>query len=239
MKDTKPTEKSYTATTTQLPTLPSAFTLFRSSIETLLVNIWTFVLLFTIPSIFIVAGSIVDYISGGVHGSLPTFFWVGVSLTGIGALLTILAMPALLMTQINSAKGQLYEVDSALKDGFRIFWRYFGLMLTLMFIFIASFILLIVPLFFALRRYLLAPYYLADHNIGIMEALERSAADSKNFSGSIWGLIGVQTLNGFVASVPLFGWALNASYYCGPVVRYMQIKAAAAELDQINKKFNR
>ena len=118
MKEPKPTEKTYV--TTALPPLPSAFTLFRSSLEALGANIWTFVLLFAIPSIFLVAGSILDYISGGIHGDIPSLFWVGVVLMGFGGLLTILAMPALLMTQIRSAEKKLYEVDSALRDGFHI-----------------------------------------------------------------------------------------------------------------------
>ncbi len=237
MKETKTTEKPIR--TTLLPTLPSAFTLFRSSIETLIVNFWTFVLLFTIPSIFMVAGSIFSYLGGGLHGTAPSFFITGVVLMGIGGLLTILAMPALLMTQIKSADGKLYEVDAALRDGFRIFWRYFGLMLLMLLIFVVSFLLLVVPFFFAIRRYLLAPYYLADHNIGIREALQQSAANSQNFKGAIWGLIGVQTLNGFVASVPLFGWAINASFYCAPAVRYMQIKDATAAMAEMNKKFDK
>ncbi len=237
MKEPKTTEKTYV--TTALPPLPSAFTLFRSSLQALGTNIWTFVLLFAIPSIFLVAGSILDYIGGGMHGTIPALFWIGVALMGIGGLLTILAMPALMMTQIRSAAGKLYEVDAALRDGFHIFWRYLGIMIALVVIFAVSFALLIVPFFFAIRRYLLAPYYLADHDCSIKEALRRSAADSQNFKGAIWGLIGVQTLNGFVAYLPLFGWAINASYYCAPAARYLQIKEAAVALAELNKKFNR
>lgn len=237
MKEPKTTEKTYV--TTALPPLPSAFTLFRSSLEALSANIWTFVLLFAIPSIFLVAGSILDYISGGIHGATPALFWVGAALMGIGGLLTILAMPALMMTQIRSASGKLYEVDAALRDGFHIFWRYIGMMIALLVIFALSFVLLIVPFFFAIRRYLLAPYYLADRDCSIKEALRRSAADSQNFKGAIWGLIGVQTLNGFVAYLPLLGWAVNASYYCAPAARYLQIKEASVALAELNKKFNR
>lgn len=237
MKESKTTEKTYV--TTALPPLPGAFTLFRSSLQALGTNIWTFVLLFTIPSIFLVAGSILDYISGGIHGTIPALFWIGVVLMGIGGLLTILAMPALMMTQIRSAAGKLYEVDAALRDGFHIFWRYLGIMIALVVIFAVSFALLIVPFFIAIRRYLLAPYYLADHDCSIKEALRRSAADSQNFKGAIWGLIGVQTLNGFAAYLPLFGWAINASYYCAPAARYLQIKEAAVALAELNKKFNR
>ncbi|MGF7228850.1 MAG: hypothetical protein ACQR33_02580 [Candidatus Saccharibacteria bacterium] len=235
MPDKQTPRPKFTATV--VPALPSAFTLYRSSIETLLRNVWTFVLLLVVPAIVTMSGSTLNYINDNRHGNTPIMAHIGIGLIILGIVLGIVALPALLITQVKSAKQEIIEVDEALRKGFGIFWRYFGLIICLGFIYVFSFIALIVPFFFAVRRYLLAPYYLADQNVGIREALRRSAADSQNFARPIWGLVGVQVLNGLLASAPVIGWAIDAAYYCAPAVRYQQIQEAAHQLAEINKKF--
>jgi uncharacterized membrane protein len=59
---------------------------------------------------------------------------------------------------------------------------------------VGGLILLIVPGFIMLRRYLLSGYYLVDQNLSIREAMRRSAASSKPAAGYIWGIVGVQAL---------------------------------------------
>jgi hypothetical protein len=227
---------SATFSTTVVPPLPSAFTLYRSSIEALLCNIWTFVLLLVVPCIFAMSGSTVAYLADGKHASSHIMVTIGIGLIVFGIVLGIAVLPALLVAQIKSARGEIIEADEALRHGMHIFWRYFGLVICLTLIYIISFVALIVPFFFAIRRYLLAPYYLADHDIGISEALRRSAADSQYFARPIWGLAGVQVLNGMLASAPVIGWIVDALYYCAPAVRYQQIQDASKELAELNKK---
>jgi len=84
-----------------------------------------------------------------------------------------------------------------------------------------------------IRRYYLAPYAMIDRNCGIKEAMERSAAMSKPYSGSIWGIIGVMILISLVGIVPLIGWLasliLGMLYVVAPALRYQQLKRLAAQ----------
>lgn len=220
-----------------VPPLPSAFSLYRSSIDALRFNIWTFVLLLVVPAIFTMAGSTLSLISDAHHSNSHIMTGIGIGFVAIGILMGIIVLPALIITQIRSARHEVIEADEALRQGMHIFWRYFGLIICLSCIYIISFVALVVPFFFAIRRYLLAPYYLADQDIGVREALRRSSADSQNFARPIWGLAGVQLLNGILTGAPLIGWIIDTAYYCAPAVRYKQIRDASQKLTEINQKF--
>ena len=107
-------------------------------------------------------------------------------------------------------------------------WRLIGLDVLVALYIIAGLILLIIPGLIMIRRYFLAPYVMIDKNCGIKEAMEHSAAISKPYSGSIWGIIGVMILIGLVGVVPLIGWLasllLGMFYIVAPALRYQQLK---------------
>jgi hypothetical protein len=77
---------------------------------------------------------------------------------------------------------------------------------------------------------MLAPYYLVDEDIGIMAAMKKSAADSKPFSGAIWGMMGLYTAFFVLGIVPFIGGIVGSIfsivYLCAGAVRYLQIKQA-------------
>jgi len=80
--------------------------------------------------------------------------------------------------------------------------------------------LLIVPFFFAMRRYILAPYYMIDRGTGIRESLRQSAQDSKKFSGPLWGLVGVNLLSQIIPIADIL-------YMCAPAIRYKEVTDAS------------
>ena len=85
-----------------------------------------------------------------------------------------------------------------------------------------------------IRRYTLASYFLIDQNLGILEAMRRSSAATKGFSGAIWGLVGVQALIGAPGWIPFIGPILSAGtamlYGCAPALRYEEFKALHTSL---------
>lgn len=89
-------------------------------------------------------------------------------------------------------------------------------------------ILFIVPGVIFLRRYFLSPYVMLDKKAGIKEAMARSAAISKPYSGSIWGIIGVIVLFELVGIIPYIGWlisfVLSVLYSVAPALRYQELK---------------
>ena len=201
--------------------LPGAFTLFRPSWEAVRINLVTFMELILVPLLFVLVGPIIKHLTGDL-------------LVFVGEVLAIILSPAVYVTQLKSVRGKTIDFSEAVKEGLRWFWRFAGLIICMSVVIGVGFVLLIVPGIFMLRRYILSPYYLLDRDMKIFDAMKASAADSKEFSQAIWGVIGVEVLLGAVLLVLqavlgafyIFGLILYYVYYCAPAVRYLEIKKA-------------
>jgi uncharacterized membrane protein len=211
--------------------IPSAFSLFKPSWEALKLNLSTFLLLLFIPivgTIVLFAGSFGFLSTGHSSGSLSVGFAAAIIVLVIYELLL---MPALVYAQVKSAQGQKVSVSEVLRGGRQYFWRFYGVAILSGLIILGGFILLIVPGLFMLKRYYLATYMLISDDLGVMEALRRSAEVSKRYAGAVWGLLGVTLLLALVGIVPIIGllvsWVGTIAYYCAPAVRYEQLKALA------------
>jgi membrane-anchored glycerophosphoryl diester phosphodiesterase (GDPDase) len=99
-------------------------------------------------------------------------------------------------------------------------WQWIGLQIVLMVIYIVAMVLLVIPFFFAMRRYILAPYYMIDRGTGIRESLRQSSEDSKRFSGPLWGLVGVNLLSQIIPIASIL-------YMYAPAIRYKEITDAS------------
>jgi len=86
----------------------------------------------------------------------------------------------------------------------------------------------IVPGLIMIRRYVLSPYILIDEDVSVTEAMRRSAALSKPYSGAVWGVIGVTFLISMAGIVPIVGWiisfVLSVLYSVAPALRYEELK---------------
>ena len=190
--------------------LPGAFSLFQPSWEALRLNLVTFIELALIPVLIILVGSLLKHAAG-------------------------VALTAVYLTQLRSAQNKTIDFADALKESFHYFWRFMGLIICVGIIITIGFILLIVPGFFMIRRYMLSPYYLLDRDMNVFDAMKASAEDSKKFSGAIWGLIGVMAmlviviaiLEAVVIWLYVIGLVVYYTYYCAPSIRYLQIKKAS------------
>ena len=205
---------------------PGAFKLLKPSMHAVGINFWTIVKLFLLPLIpLIVIGALFFAIgsNSSCHHRSSS-----IDRRHHGTLLRLLhtARVAPAYALLTGAKEKHITVGEALSGAKPYFWRYLGLSIILTIIFTISTILFVVPFFFMLRRYMLAPYYLIDKNLGIREALHQSAVDSRKYSSYIWGVIGVEFLLGILCAVPVLGVVLRIMYGAAPAIRYQQIQDA-------------
>ncbi len=198
--------------------LPSAFSLLMPSWKAIALNLVTFIEIVIIPFIIELIGVILNKHGNGAD--IKLVFSIA------GDLVSLLLAPALIVTQLQSIRGERIDFTLAVRQGLKFFWRYVGLAICMALVIIGGFVLLIVPGFFMIRRYILAPFYLVDQDLKILEAMRVSAEQSKRFSWAVWGLLGVELLF-VVLSFIFIGIVLSIMYYCAAALRYDQIRAAS------------
>ncbi|MEO8785385.1 MAG: hypothetical protein ABI221_03790 [Candidatus Saccharimonadales bacterium] len=182
-------------------TWPGAFGLFKYSKQSIMTNLGTFLGSYAI----FIAISIVLGILLGI-----------LKLNSLSRFASDLLSPlyALVATYIYlaSSRGQKLTISQAFgKINLMLYLKMLGLMFLEGIIIIIGVLLLVVPFFFVLPRIILAPYYLIDKNLGIMESLSASWNDTKGHSGKIWGIIGaiivmilpILTIVGIIATIYL------------------------------------
>lgn len=207
----------------QEPQMLGGFELFKPSIDTLKLNFKTFFALLVIPIVMLVPLYLFkdpSQASTNNDGLLAT-------MSLIGYLALMLVTPGLIYTQISGVRKKVVEPGVAFNTGLKYFWRIIGAEILLFFIFVFSFIALIVPFFFMYRRYMLVPYYIVDRDMKIMDALRQSAEDSRTYQGPMWGLVGVSFLTQLPSFIRLIGWIPGLLYSCAPAYRYNEITKAS------------
>lgn len=233
---------------TQGAKLPSAFSLFTPSMDALKFNLGTIILLFLAPLlaivplvILIILFSAMSYSSGtstavqhpGISAGMVVLILVGIVLYIAFIAVCIILAGGLAATALKSVQRQKMSFGQAFAVGKHYAWRLLGASFCTGFLIVIGFILFIVPGLFMLRRYYLTLYYLIDRDLKVFDAMKQCAAESKQFSGAIWGVIGVMFLIQLAGIVPFVGGiislVLTVMYACAPAVRYLQIKEAASD----------
>lgn len=135
------------------------------------------------------------------------------------------------MVQVMTQEAQLRAVEGGRLD-FQDLWKVAKNMSWRMFkLYILSSLAIILTLFIFLRRYFLAPYVMLDKDVGVREAMRQSSELSAKNPGSVWGVIGVIVLIGFINILPIIGgllsFAVGALYSVTPALRYQQLKQLA------------
>lgn len=218
------------------PEIESGFSLFKPSIAGIVRNMLTFFLLAVLPgliaSVLLIAGggfgAAVNQSFVNVNTELPVDTGLAMAFLGI-LLISLVVAPALIHLQLESTRDKTVNVVDALPIGFKFLLRYLGLSIAVGFLIIAGLILFIIPGIFMLKRYILSPYYLVDQNLGVFEAMRRSAEDSKTFPSAVWPLIFVLILIFMISVVPIFGFIgsiLTLLYSYAPAVLYHRIRNA-------------
>ena len=225
--------------TRALPELPGAFELFRPSWQALRRNLFTFFYLPVLPLIVAMCATVLAF--GTAYSRVHVFFFVvGVAAGATALVLFLVALPAMTYVQMRSAQEQRVEFGEALAAGRRYFWRLWGVRIASSFLILVGFILLVVPGLFMMRRYLLAPYFAIEENLGVFDAMGRSAMISRKYSSAVWGVVGIRWLTTGAGLVPFVGFLISGvmslTYYCAAAVRFEQIRMAEAEQAMSDKK---
>jgi hypothetical protein len=223
----EPATKSKAEPVSEKP-YPSAFELFKPSWAAVKLNFGTFFFVGIIPMILATIAIVPSMAMFYHNNSDPHASPITGVLLAVLALAVFLIGPALTYTQVKSAQGEKVSISEALKGGMHYFWRFYGVAILSGLLILGGFILLIVPGIFMLRRYMLAIYVLMREDLGVMQTLERSKEVSKQYSGAIWGLLGVTILISLVGVIPLVGWIASmvgsVMYYCAPAIRWEQLR---------------
>lgn len=219
-------------------TMPGAFDLFKPSMEIIRRNLVAFLILLGIPTVLLLIGNGPDLLSPSLESRAENQNNGAIAFMGlIGAIAALLTTPAVILLELRGAHKEQLELGEAFSKGLHYFWKLIGLSICLAVIYAVSILLLIVPFFFALRRYFLAPYYLVDRDLSIFEALKVSAQESQGKWGPIYGVIGVIILIGLINIIPVLGWIVSTVvaflYSSATALRYLHIKAIEEDKDPI------
>lgn len=132
-------------------TFTPSFSLLEPSAKALYLNISTFAGLFAIILVFNILANFSEAESS-TRRILET----------LGTIAGIIAAPALVIAQLESAKGKQIEFVQTFKNGIPLILRMLLLQLAIFFGVIGGLVLFIVPGIFILQRLILAPYFLVD-----------------------------------------------------------------------------
>lgn len=205
--------------------LPGAFSLFKPSVEGIVLNLGAYAALVLLPVLVFFAAGFIGGILQGTNSTTSSVFFVGVILFGL--LVYLLFLPAYPYLQLKSARSEKVSFDQAFHTGLKYAWRFYGISLLVGLIIMIGILLFIVPGIIFIRWYLLSAYYLYDQEVSISEAMRLSKEQSKQFSGALWGVLGVQLLcivPGFLPVIGFISDILLAMYSNAPAIRYVQIQ---------------
>lgn len=224
------------AQTQDTKTLTPSFELFKPSLNAIKFNLKTVLLIsLVLPLYFMIVGLLSglymttsdgSFVSGGIM--------ILILLVAISIVLSLIFAPATIYLQIQSVKGNQTSFSQAITSGRQYMWRFFALSIIVGLTIFCGLLLFVVPGIIFMRRYLLAGYYMIDQNLGVNEAMRISAQQSKSYSGSIYGIIGVNIVlaiaSGFLGIIPILGAIagvlIQFTYSFAPAVRYLEIKNA-------------
>ncbi len=159
-------------------TWPGAFGIYKYSRDVVRLNIVP-ILVFSLFNL-IVGGSLEWKLgrSGGV----------------ISFLLGNIAEVCLILLYFAGVRRQHLSLGETLNKSLPLLLKMIGLSILVGLSLVVSFLLLIIPFLIVLPRLTLAPYFLVDKNMGILEAYKTSWSASKGYSTKVWGIIGVSIL---------------------------------------------
>ncbi len=188
---------------------PGAFGIFAYSRDALIRNMLNSILLI----IFIGACTIIFGLIERRFDNLTAFI---ISLASI--IPTLIFTTAFISLQLHAAKGETPALGKLFACGVHAFWKILVIQLILFAIMITSFLLLVLPFFFAiiyiLPKLSLSLYFVVDEtkDMGPFTALAASWNATDGNFGKVWGIMGVTVLTclpavtgiGILVTIPLY-----------------------------------
>ncbi|HSW99139.1 MAG TPA: hypothetical protein VLF71_04830 [Candidatus Saccharimonadales bacterium] len=186
----------------------------------------------SLPFFFLLVVLATYFSTHGQHGGgTATFTAVSAVLYLTLLALAVLVAFGLVLVTLRSADGEKTRLREVLRLGLRSFWRFTGLLVCVVLVVAAGLVLLVVPGVIMLKRYFLAPFYMADQNLGVFEAMRRSADETAE-TGGVWSILAAFVALSALSLIPGVGWflalAATVLYICVPAIRYREIQNVLA-----------
>lgn len=232
VKAKKPkTEQANTKTQNDAPEndflklLEYVFKLWEPSLEALKLNLGTFVLLALVPlglSILAMPFFFLILSNGGAISVLLSVFVLAILLV-IGAIF----MPAIVITQLESAKGNKVTFTDIFEDCKPLVLPYIGLALLSALIVMVGLLLFILPGIAAAIFLSFSAYYLVDKKLGVIDSMKASVDLVKRKWQWVAAIFIVQAVISAVSNVPILGWIVGLVgfivYFCLNAIVYLKI----------------
>ena len=205
----------------------SAFLLFKKSYELIWQNLRLFILVAGVGLVAQVLSSLQIKVPEG-QNTFSSLSPQGAGLFAVAIIVAVVFYTMSVKLQLSVAQGKKTSMgelwDFARDNTFRMV----GLGIVISVVVLAGIVAFIVPGIIFIRRYVLAPYVMADKQTGIFESMKISADLSKPFSLAIWGVIGVSLL---ISLISVFGElaaivsaVMSVLYSVAPALRYTELK---------------
>lgn len=172
--------------------------------------------------------------AGASGFELGAILGFGFALAAILFAVNIVLFTMLVVLSVRSAEGKTPSVGSLFEAVNKnwLWLRLVGLFLVAGLIVLVGLILLIVPGVIAFGRIVMSPYFMADRDLNIADALKASNEMSKQFPGKVWAAIGVMVLIAIAGAIitsvpaigPIMGTIFSIAFSLVLVLRYQQLK---------------
>lgn len=198
-----------------IPTIwPGALGTYKYSRRAIWLNIWPIVILYF------------AYLVINLLQYAPNW---GDALAILSIPLAVIVYLALIIVEIDGAKGKTLEVEDAVKRSFRYFLNGIGLYFYTLLILLLSLIALVIPFFFVLPRVFLAPYYMIDRDLNFVDAISVCWKESRGHSFKVWGILLATAIISIALAITIIGipFAIYfvVMYSAAPAVLYLYIDA--------------
>lgn len=160
-------------------TWPGAFGLYKYSKQAVKPNVWNIVIVY-------VVGLLISFtLSGAFDTKEAAGFVVGFILSNaVSSVMTA----ALIIYYLAGVRGKTPELGEVVSKAFGYVLTMFVLTILTSVILGASLIALVVPFFFVYPRLLLAPYFLVDKKLGIIDSIKASWEASRGHAVKLWAI---------------------------------------------------
>ena len=179
--------------------LKYGFSLIFLNIEVIRTTLSSTLLYLVIPPMVLILGSSI----AGTDKTVSTHLVIGTFITLIALVWYALNSFCLYVFTLRAVRGDRPKTLDTYRMGLRFVPRLIGLGLLIVALAAVGAVFLIIPGLIVLRRYYLAPLFMVDEDLGIREAMDKSAAHTKPFSPAMFGI--------FI----ILGCFILISYLCG------------------------
>lgn len=193
---------------------------FKESWEAVKLNIVTFLVLVLLPmilSFLLFLFAILPAITNTNAGTAISGVLFFVAMLAV-LFIDLVTYPAFLVTALKSVQNEKVNVEQAFKQGIKYLIPLIGLAILSLLVIVIGLILFIIPGLIATFFLMLAPYFLVDKNLGVVDSMKASYNTTKKYWKPVLSIEILYWLMGLLVNIPILGWiaylALFIAYLC-------------------------